>query len=264
MNPGIKKGQLKVGKKKKRNFLDVAAENVLNEPRPRTSPPVKSPIPLAQSKPNPVTASASTSPSRPDKNKAIGKKKAAKKNKGNGRIGVGDMVSIPSTAFDGTTPGSYSATNPEPCFGTVLDIDDIGVVNVEWMDGSKDKVKLRDLKLEVRKRSLDSVVSNIIVMLVEGEQVAFESKEKTDWPKNFFEVLVRKDWRSWVQAVKKELAGWDSNNAMTVVDLKDVPKSAKVVPLGELRAVKRNGTHKFRQYLMGNLLPTNTGRRGFR
>ena len=81
MNPGIKKGQLKVGKKKKRNFLDVAADNVLNEPRPRTSPPVKSPIPLAQSKPNPVTAAASTSPPRPDKNKAIGKKKAAKKNK---------------------------------------------------------------------------------------------------------------------------------------------------------------------------------------
>jgi hypothetical protein len=115
-------------------------------------------------------------------------------------------------------------------------------------------VKQRDLKLEARKKDVDSVVSNIIVLLVEGEQVAFESKEKTNWPKDFFEVLVRKDWRSWVQAVKKELAGWDSNHAVTVVDMKDVPKNAKVVPLGELYTVKRNGTHKFRQYLMGNLL----------
>ena len=252
MEPGIKKGQLKVGKKRKQNFLDVAMENVVKEKRVK-DPPVKSPIPLAQSKPNPVTAAASPSSSRPENNKAIGKKKAAKKNKGNARIGIGDMVSIPSTAFDGDVPGSYSERILEPCFGKVLEMEN-GVVNVEWLDGSKDKVKQRDLKLEARKKDLDSVVSNIIVMLVEGEQVAFESKEKTNWPKNFFEVLVRKDWRSWVQAVKKELTGWDSNNAVTVVDMKDVPKNAKVVPLGELYTVKRNGTHKFRQYLMGNLL----------
>ena len=35
-------------------------------------------------------------------------------------------------------------------------------------------------------------------------------------------------------AFKKELEGWDSNNAVTVVDIADVPKSAKKVPLGEL------------------------------
>jgi hypothetical protein len=35
---------------------------------------------------------------------------------------------------------------------------------------------------------------------------------------------------------------------------KDVPASAKVVPLGELYAIERNGRYKFRQYLMGNLL----------
>ena len=129
-----------------------------------------------------------------------------------------------------------------------------GRIDVGWLDGSNFQVKLRDLQLEAREQDLEGVVSNIIVMLVEGAQIAFESKEKTNWPKDFFEVLVRKDWRSWVQAVKKELAGWDSNNAVTVVDIKDVPRNAKVVPLGELYTVKRNGTHKFRQYLMGNLL----------
>ena len=33
-----------------------------------------------------------------------------------------------------------------------------------------------------------------------------------------------------------------------------MPKNAKVVPLGELYSIKRDGRYKFRQYLMGNLL----------
>ena len=149
-------------------------------------------------------------------------------------LGLGDMVPLPAAAFDGDKPGSYSKKdNPGPCFGKVLVKEVNGMVEVEWLGGSKDKAKLRDLKLEARKKSLDAVVSRITALVVEGEQVAFESKEKTDWPKNFFEVLVRKDWGSWVQAVKKELTGWDSNNAVTVVDIKDVPRNAKVVPLGE-------------------------------
>ena len=255
MNPGINKGQLKVGKKRKKNFLDVAVGNILNKSRPRISPPVKSSTPPGQSRnSNRVNGSPALSTSPPVQKAVKGKSKMAKKSKGNARIGVGDMVSLPATAFDGDEPGSYSKDNPGPCFGKVLVKEVNGMVEVEWLDGSKDKVKLRDLKLEARKKSLDAVVSRIIVLMVEGEQVAFESKEKTDWPKNFFEVLVRKDWRSWVQAVKKELTGWDSNNAVTVVDIKDVPRNAKVVPLGELYTIKRDGTHKFRQYLMGNLL----------
>ena len=41
---------------------------------------------------------------------------------------------------------------------------------------------------------------------------------------------------------------------MSVVDVKDVPPNAKVVPLGELYTIKRDGRYKYRQYLMGNLL----------
>jgi len=39
-----------------------------------------------------------------------------------------------------------------------------------------------------------------------------------------------------------------------VVDIGNVPKNAKVVPLGELYSIKRDGRYKSRQYLMGNLL----------
>ena len=55
-------------------------------------------------------------------------------------------------------------------------------------------------------------------------------------------MLVKKDWRKWVEAVKKELTGWDDNGAVEVVNIKDVPPNAKVVPLGELYTIKRDGT----------------------
>ena len=165
------------------------------------------------------------------------------------------MVSLPATAFDGDIPGSYSAENPEPSFGRVKKISKNGMAEVEWFkdenedDWVSDEMELcmvKDLTLEI----LKATASNIIVLLVEGEQVAFEHADKNNFPKNFFELLVKHDWRKWVASVKKELEGWDANNAVTVVDIKDVPKNAKVVPLGELYSIKRDGRYKFRQYLM--------------
>jgi hypothetical protein len=44
-------------------------------------------------------------------------------------------------------------------------------------------------------------------MLIEGNKVAFAPKDVNDWPKDFFEVLVRADGRKWVENVKKEIAG---------------------------------------------------------
>jgi hypothetical protein len=109
---------------------------------------------------------------------------------------------------------------------------------------------LRDLSVEKRKFTSASIVA----MLVEGDKVAFAPKDINDCPKDFFEVLVRSDWRKWVEAVKKEIEGWDDNRAVILVNIEDVPASAKIIPLGELYTIKRNGTYKFRQYLMGNLL----------
>ncbi len=56
-------------------------------------------------------------------------------------------------------------------------------------------------------------------MLVEGDKVAFAPKDINDWPKDFFEVLVRSDWCKWVEAVKKEIAGWDDNRAVILVNI---------------------------------------------
>ena len=84
-----------------------------------------------------------------------------------------------------------------------------------------------DLKLEARKAN----IIGIIVMLTEGSQMNVDVKAvssgKESWPKDFFEVLVRKDWRLWVEALKKELAGWDVNDAVTVVILAMSPRMPK-------------------------------------
>ena len=163
---------------------------------------------------------------------------------------VGDLISVPPELFD-DEPGSYSSKHPERCYGTVSSIDKKGIAKVLWVeDGSCNDCKLRDLTVVKRKFATETIVA----MLIEGNKVAFAPKDKNDWPKDFFEVLVRSDWRKWVEAVKKEIAGWDDNNAVELVNIEDVPASAKIVPLGELYTIKRNGTYKFRQYLMGNLL----------
>ena len=174
--------------------------------------------------------------------KAIGKHKMVAK--------VGDLISVSPKLFD-STPGSYSGLHPERCLGTVSSISKKGIAKVIWIeDGSSHDCKLRDLTVEKRKFTSTSIVA----MLIEGNKVAFAPKDVNDWPKDFFEVLVRADWRKWVEAVKKEIAGWDDNNAVELVNIEDVPASAKIIPLGELYTIKRNGTYKFRQYLMGNLL----------
>ena len=164
---------------------------------------------------------------------------------------MGDVVSVPAKVFDGKVPGSFSKQNPERCFGRVQAKSKNGLVDVLWDVGGKvQPVKMKDVKREAQKHT----VASILVLLVEGEQVAFCNNDDKVLPKNFFEVLVKPNWRKWVEAVKKELTGWDENDAVTVVNCSDVPKTAKVVPLGELYTVKRDGRYKYRQYLMGNLL----------
>ena len=259
----VKKGQLKVGKRKRGN---VSVDNVVTGKRKRKEAKqskVKSPIttvPTATPNPDVATVIKPTPPKKIVTNpNESGRSVNKKKSKGGPRIKVGDVVSLPATAFDGDVPGSYSAENPEPSYGKVKSISAKGMATVEWFkdeaedDWVSDEMetcRVKDLTLEIRK----SAVSNIIVLLVEGEQVAFEHQDKNNFPKNFFELLVKHDWRKWVASVKEELEGWDANNAVTVVNIEDVPKNAKVVPLGELYSIKRDGRYKFRQYLMGNLL----------
>ena len=200
----MKKGQLKVGKK--RSSKGISQDNVVQGKR------------------------------------KVGKTNKHKSSKGHQhKVKKGDKVSLPSSAFDGDDPGSFSSTHPDPCYGNVVEILQNGLAIVRWEGGEKDQVRVSDLKLEARKAS----ILRIIVMLAEGSQLNVDERTasigKESWPKDFFEVLIRSDWRAWVEAVKKELTGWDTNKAVTVVEMSDLPPNAKIVPLGELYTIKRDG-----------------------
>jgi hypothetical protein len=81
-----------------------------------------------------------------------------------------------------------------------------------------------------------------------------EEEEEASWPKDFFEAIIRNDWRGWIEAVQKENESWRTFNASEEVRFVDMERGASIIPLGELYTIKRNGQHKFRQYAMGNLL----------
>jgi hypothetical protein len=74
------------------------------------------------------------------------------------------------------------------------------------------------------------------------------------WPRDFYEALVRPDWRRWVEAVQAENESWDVFDACQEVAYESILKGASVIPLGELFTIKRNGKYKFRQIALGNLL----------
>jgi hypothetical protein len=74
------------------------------------------------------------------------------------------------------------------------------------------------------------------------------------WPRDFYEALVRPDWRRWVEAVKDEIESWNVFEACEEVSYLAVQQGASVIPLGELFTIKRNGKYKFRQIALGNLL----------
>jgi hypothetical protein len=172
------------------------------------------------------SSSSESGERNPDEIKQKGKPN--RKWKGRKVANVGDLISVRPEIFDDDTE-SYSKANPGLVFGTVNSITPNGIANVTWVeDLSSNNCKLRDLTVVRSKRNVKSVLAGIIALLVKGKPI--KKKKNDDFPKDFFEVLVREDWRKWVEAVKKELEAWDDNNAVEEVDITSVPVTAKIVP----------------------------------
>jgi hypothetical protein len=163
----------------------------------------------------------------------------------------GDGVSVSAKIFDGDKPGSFSRENPERQLGVIRRVW-LGkdVVEVEWLDGSKNLVKIKDVRIERPKATAAMILTVMLETFKKGE----DPMDKDKWPKNFFEALIRPDWRCWVEAVKKEIASWLTFDAYSEIAFSEKTPGASIVPLGELYTRKRDLSYKFRQYLMGNLL----------
>ncbi len=100
-----------------------------------------------------------------------------------------------------------------------------------------------------------NTIGTILPVLEVGAALApAGGNETTSLPRDFFEALVREDWRDWVLAVKTDIDSWSMFEAATMVPYESMECGASIIPLGELFSVKRNGKIKFGQYAMGNLL----------
>ena len=87
--------------------------------------------------------------------------------------------------------------------------------------------------------------------------VVLKTKVKTrnpDWPKDFAEMLMKDDWREWLEAILKEHTSWQENQAVQEVGRETRTPGTALVRIGELLSKKRSGQCKFRPFVMGNML----------
>ena len=124
-----------------------------------------------------------------------------------------------------------------------------------WEGQKKVNPDENPLLKELRHAPLKMSIESIMMALEIGSVPLFRPTDQDEaWPKDFLDALIRSDRRDWVMAVRKESSGWDDNDTTSETRWGNIEKDASVIPLGELYTRKRDGTPKFRQYAMGNLL----------
>jgi hypothetical protein len=180
------------------------------------------------------------------------------------KIGINDRVKIRTSKFG----CQYSKGRPEFTFGRVLKINGKSY-DVLWDGDEEDAMMKTHVRHLIYQSNLGEVEENeeeprlfskmtketILPILAVGEALSQSSGDGTEsWPKDFYEALLRDDWRDWVQAVKTEIDSWSMFEASTVIPYEQMERGASIIPLGELFSIKRSGKHKFRQYALGNLL----------
>ena len=184
-----------------------------------------------------------------------GKAKKLKKSKKKMiKLVKGTRVKVRSTRFDGSEKGSYSHDKPTWLHGSVISRDH-GMVDVVWdIDNTVTRSSAHHLDVCTTKE-IKTTTASIMVMLEVGAELEYTHTDlKAAWPKDFIEAMSRSDWRDWVEAVKKEVEGWRDCNTSEEISYSDIKKGSRVIPLGELYTIKRDGRYKYRQYAMGNLL----------
>jgi len=182
-------------------------------------------------------------------------------NKKKKEIKINDKVKIRTAKFG----VAYARGRPEFTFGKVLKISG-KLYDVLWEDDVIMKTHVRHLiyqsnLVEIENddeepRLFDKInKETILPILAVGEALSQPADDsKGSWPKDFYEALLRDDWRDWVQAVKNENDSWAMFEASTEIPFEKMERGASLIPLGELFSIKRSGKHKFRQYALGNLL----------
>ena len=198
----------------------------------------------------------------PDVENNCSKNRVEKKTKK--QISVNDRVKIKTSKFG----IGYARGRPEFTFGRVLKLNG-KLYDVLWEGDDEDSVMTAHVRHLIFQPNLQKVEESeneprlydkmtketILPILSVGEALSQSSGDGAEsWPKDFYEALLREDWRDWVQAVKNENDSWAMFEASTEIPYEQMERGASIIPLGELFSIKRSGKHKFRQYALGNLL----------
>jgi hypothetical protein len=127
------------------------------------------------------------------------------------QIKINDVVKIKTSKFG----IGYAKGRPEFTFGKVLKING-KVYDVLWEDDIVMKTNVRHLiyqsNLSEKKnrdeepKLFDKVNKETILPILSVGVALSQSPDdsKGSWPKDFYEALLRDDWRDWVHAVKNE------------------------------------------------------------
>lgn len=235
------KNSLKKGKKMAKDRIEEI-NVVTGKRKSKKKTPIPNSTPMKK-----TTTSATTSLSA--------KKRKHRRKWNKKKLVKGMRVSVPTKIFDGDIPGSWSSGKPRLTYGIISKVEEGRQVEVLWDGDSKLDPAYFPYYVDVTPAPYKVDIDAIMSMLELGGIPEFESKaQKSSWPKDFFEAMLRDDWRDWIESIKKEQDGWNDNDATTEVPRREMEMGASVIPLGELFSKKRSGTYKFRQYAMGNLL----------
>ena len=178
----------------------------------------------------------------------------------------GARVEIDTTRFDGDVPGSYSKGKPKTMSGTIVGKygrKKGGVITVEYEDGDTFDSHWTHLRSLGIKQSFETMLMQAECMgmysglLAERGMLSAATSERLKQqlpPRNFFECLIRDDWRSWVESVRREMKGWDENKAQSVIDFEEADPAHPILDLAELFSIKRCGRYKLRLIALGNIL----------
>ena len=129
------------------------------------------------------------------------------------KIDLGDRVKIKTRAFG----KGYAEGKPEFTYGYVRGKKG-DLYDVEWDAGDSMLTHKRHLSAHQRESEDDEneprfnsriTKETLLPILSVGTALSQpNASEKDSWPRDFYEALLRDDWRDWVQAVKNETESW--------------------------------------------------------
>ena len=180
------------------------------------------------------------------------------------QLPLGARVEIDTTRFDGDVPGSYSKDKPVVTQGTIIGKKSGGVITARWDDGDITDSHWSHLRSMGLKATVESMLMAAECMgmyasvaLLAGDVLTEEAKDvanKVAPPRNFFECLLRDDWKLWLESIRREMKGWEENDAFEEIDFDDASLDHPILELAELFSVKRDGRYKLRLIALGNIL----------